>query len=62
MSDYKVALFGLGAMGFGMANALCRSGLTTYGFDLDTAAETRFRECGGQLVTLIKQLPFWTRR
>ncbi|MGR3508416.1 MAG: L-threonate dehydrogenase [Sulfitobacter sp.] len=47
MSDYNVALFGLGAMGFGMANALCRSGITTYGFDLDAAAEARFRECGG---------------
>ena len=47
MSDYNVALFGLGAMGFGMANALCRSGVTTYGFDLDAAAEARFRECGG---------------
>ena len=58
MSDYKVALFGLGAMGFGMANALCRSGLTTYGFDLDTAAETRFRECGGAIGDLDKTAPF----
>ena len=57
MSDYKVALFGLGAMGFGMANALCRSGLTTYGFDLDTAAETRFRECGGAIGDLDKTAP-----
>lgn len=47
MADYKVALFGLGAMGFGMAGALSRAGLTTYGFDINKDAEARFRKAGG---------------
>ena len=47
MSEYNVAIFGLGAMGYGMANSLCRAGLTTYGFDINEQAMARFREEGG---------------
>lgn len=47
MSDYKVAIFGLGAMGYGMAGALCRAGLTTYGFDINPDAMARFQAEGG---------------
>ena len=47
MSDYRVALFGLGAMGFGMAGALHRAGLATHGFDLDSEAVARFITAGG---------------
>ena len=47
MSDYRVALFGLGAMGFGMAGALHRAGLATHGFDLDSEAVARFIKAGG---------------
>ena len=47
MADYNVAIFGLGAMGSGMAGALCRAGLTTYGFDINADAMARFRSEGG---------------
>ncbi|MGB3243769.1 MAG: L-threonate dehydrogenase [Sulfitobacter sp.] len=47
MSEYNVAIFGLGAMGYGMAGALRRAGLNTYGFDLNVDAMARFREEGG---------------
>jgi putative dehydrogenase len=47
MTDYAVAVFGLGAMGYGMAGALCRAGLKTHGFDINYEAVTRFRDEGG---------------
>ena len=47
MSDYRVALFGLGAMGYGMAGALHRAGLATHGFDLNSEAVARFIKAGG---------------
>lgn len=47
MSDYQVAIFGLGAMGYGMAGALARAGLTTYGFDINPEAMKRFQSEGG---------------
>ena len=52
MSDYAVAIFGLGAMGFGMAGALCRAGLTTHGFDINADAVARFQGEGGAVGTL----------
>ncbi len=42
-----VAIFGLGAMGSGMAGALVRAGLTTHGFDVNAEAVERFRAAGG---------------
>jgi putative dehydrogenase len=47
MAEYNVAIFGLGAMGSGMAGAMCRAGLTTYGFDINADAMARFRTEGG---------------
>ncbi len=43
----SVAIFGLGAMGSGMAGSLLRAGLTTHGFDINTDAVARFRAAGG---------------
>jgi len=43
----KVALFGLGSMGFGIGQSLLLAGLTVHGFDLDEAAVERFRSDGG---------------
>lgn len=44
----KVAVFGLGSMGFGMASALLRAGLPVWGIDVNPAAVARFRDAGGQ--------------
>jgi 3-hydroxyisobutyrate dehydrogenase len=52
MSDYKVGIFGLGAMGFGMAGALRRAGLMTHGFDINTDAVAKFKAEGGADGTL----------
>ena len=43
----RMAVFGLGAMGGGMARSCLRAGIETYGFDLDPAREAAFREDGG---------------
>tara|TARA_R110002124_G_scaffold205073_8_gene371361 strand:+ start:513 stop:1541 length:1029 start_codon:yes stop_codon:yes gene_type:complete len=47
MSGKAVAIFGLGAMGFGMAGALLRAGLTTHGYDINDGAVARFQAAGG---------------
>ena len=48
MSDaLKVAVFGLGSMGFGVAESLVRAGHTTYGFDPNAAQRDRFVSVGG---------------
>ncbi|SMX51131.1 L-threonate dehydrogenase [Actibacterium lipolyticum] len=47
MANTTVAIFGLGAMGFGMAGALVRAGLTTHGYDVNPDAVARFRAAGG---------------
>ncbi len=52
MSDYKVGIFGLGAMGFGMAGALRRAGLKTHGFDINAEAVAKFKAEGGADGTL----------
>lgn len=44
----SVSFIGLGAMGFGMATNLARSGFIVTGFDLNPAAMASFRERGGQ--------------
>ena len=43
----KVALFGLGAMGFGMAQSLLRAGHAVQGFDLRAEAVSRLQAEGG---------------
>jgi len=47
MSGKAVAIFGLGAMGIGMAGALLRAGLVTHGYDINQAAVARFQAAGG---------------
>ncbi len=47
MAGGSVAIFGLGAMGYGMAGALLRAGLTTHGFDVNADAVARFQAAGG---------------
>lgn len=43
----KVALYGLGSMGYGMAQSLLRKGHMTYGYDVNDQAMARFRAEGG---------------
>ncbi|MEP2948294.1 MAG: L-threonate dehydrogenase [Lentilitoribacter sp.] len=47
-SHQTAAVFGLGAMGYGMASSLLRSGITTYGFDVVTEQMEKFQSDGGQ--------------
>lgn len=42
-----IAVFGLGAMGYGMASSILRAGHTTYGFDVVPAQMERFQSEGG---------------
>lgn len=43
----KIAVFGLGSMGYGMAQSLQRAGHEAYGFDINADAVTRFVAEGG---------------
>ncbi|NRP21777.1 2-(hydroxymethyl)glutarate dehydrogenase [Ensifer adhaerens] len=43
----KVAVIGLGSMGFGMAESLLRAGFDVAGFDITDAARERLRSAGG---------------
>ena len=43
----KIAFYGLGSMGFGMAESLLRGGLSVTGHDVNEDALTRFRNLGG---------------
>lgn len=52
MASGAVAIFGLGAMGAGMAGALLKSGLTTHGYDINDDAVARFQAVGGAPGTL----------
>lgn len=52
MSGNAVAIFGLGAMGSGMAASLLRAGLTTHGFDINADAVARFQAQGGAKGTI----------
>ena len=51
-SPQKVALFGLGSMGFGMACSLLRAGHRVYGFDIAAERVARLGEEGGSAGTL----------
>ncbi len=46
-SSMKVAVFGLGSMGYGMAQSLLRAGHTVHGFDVVPEQVERFRDDGG---------------
>ncbi len=43
----KVAVFGLGSMGYGIASSLLRAGFTTYGFDVVPEQAAKFHAAGG---------------
>ncbi|WP_102106905.1 L-threonate dehydrogenase [Oceaniglobus roseus] len=43
----RVAVFGLGSMGYGMAQSVLRAGHVTHGFDIAEAQVARFRAEGG---------------
>lgn len=43
----KIAVIGLGAMGYGVAASILRAGHTTYGFDVVPEQMTRFQNAGG---------------
>ena len=45
----RVAVIGLGSMGFGMAQSLRRAGFEVVGCDVSAAPLQRFREAGGQV-------------
>ena len=46
-SSMKIAVFGLGSMGYGMAQSLLRAGHTVHGFDVVPQQVERFRDDGG---------------
>lgn len=48
MPSHQAAVFGLGAMGYGMASSLLRAGIETYGFDVVTEQMEKFQSGGGQ--------------
>jgi len=52
-----IAVFGLGSMGYGIAQSLLRAGNTTYGFDINPTAMNRFVSEGGAEGTLSDALP-----
>lgn len=55
MSDVlKVAVFGLGSMGFGVAESLVRAGHLTYGFDPDAVQLDRFVSVGGMSANAVE--------
>lgn len=49
MTDYRVAVIGLGAMGFGMAMSAKRAGLQVSGYDVSASARERFQAEGGTI-------------
>ena len=46
-NTFKTAVIGLGSMGYGMASSCLQAQQTTYGFDLDMDAVSRFQVQGG---------------
>lgn len=48
MPSHQAAVFGLGAMGYGMASSLLRSGIETHGFDVVAEQMEKFRSEGGK--------------
>jgi len=43
----NIAVFGLGAMGYGIASSVLKAGYTTYGFDVVDTQVSRFQAEGG---------------
>ena len=58
MTDqHRVAVFGLGSMGYGMAASLLRAGCETFGFDVNAAAVDRFIAEGGKAAPVAQAAP-----
>jgi len=53
----KVAVIGLGKMGFGIASRIMRGGFTVIGYDPDAQARDHARKAGINVVTTIAELP-----
>ncbi|ASJ72685.1 L-threonate dehydrogenase [Granulosicoccus antarcticus] len=51
-TDTKVAVFGLGSMGYGIASSLLRAGVITHGFDVVAEQVAKFHAEGGAIGTL----------
>lgn len=47
MTDHSIAVVGLGAMGYGMAQSLLRAGVRTHGFDIDPSRAAALAAEGG---------------
>jgi len=45
--NFKIAVVGLGSMGYGIASSLLRAGHETFGFDINEAHMKRFQDEGG---------------
>ncbi|KGM29623.1 oxidoreductase [Photorhabdus luminescens] len=50
-STQKIGIIGLGAMGMGIARALIRAGIPTYGFDLNPKACDQLLQAGAKVAT-----------
>ena len=48
MNTQKIAVFGLGSMGYGIASSILKAGHTTYGFDVNTSLVDDFVSAGGR--------------
>ena len=48
----RIAVFGLGSMGYGMAKCCLKAGLTTYGYDIMPAQMEKFQSEGGAVGAL----------
>ena len=53
----NIAIFGLGAMGYGIAGSVLKAGYTTYGFDVVAEQVSRFQAEGGATGTLEEVSP-----
>ena len=56
-SGLKVAVFGLGSMGYGIAASILRAGHTVYGFDVVPESMARFAADGGSLAEIADVAP-----
>ena len=54
---YKVAAFGLGSMGYGIANSASKAGHLVWGIDINQEQIESFRNEGGQTSTLAEAAP-----
>ena len=58
-SNYNVAVFGLGSMGYGMASSCIRSGFKTWGYDIAEEPVQRLIAEGGQTGSVAEYASTW---